>query len=505
MFIKTKILERKNTPYQAQNFLIALCILVILFLSAPAISKVTIVYTSNQPNILLDKEVAHFPQLSTLLNTLRSEESENTLFLQGGDNFSPSAISMFDDASNIIALANMMEASLYSVGKRELTYDVDVLSLRALEAQFPIISSNLLDSRSGSTLEGLFRMYDFNVDDINISVASLVNKRVLVAYTPEYAQLTDINHTLEEIQRNQANADIKILMTDLEESPSIDIARKYDFDLILVAIDGKDKVIQIDDTLVAFGGGQDGDTIVITYEQTNKPTLSASIEDLSLYEPDPQIVSFVEKYRSRISSLYQTKIAVANSPFTTKREIIRTQETPLANTFADAIREYTKAQIAVLNSGAIRNSADYPKGYNFTRGDIQSELPFGNHTVVVKLSGNTIKAMMENALSRIEHVDGRFLNVSGMKVTYDSSAPPGSRVRSISVANQPLNDSQQYEVAIPSFYAQGGDDYSMLKNLEVAKKSFSKKRNWLVIAQYLEEKQTLTAEPLGRMVDISRK
>ena len=108
-------------------------------------AQLNIVYTSNQPDILLKKNIAHFPHLSTLLKELRNNHNNTTLFLHGGDSFSPSAISLFDNANNIIALANKMDVSLYSVGKRELTYDIDILSLRSLDAQFPIISSNVID------------------------------------------------------------------------------------------------------------------------------------------------------------------------------------------------------------------------------------------------------------------------------------------------------------------------------------------------------------------------
>ncbi|MDB4837854.1 bifunctional metallophosphatase/5'-nucleotidase [Marinomonas sp.] len=474
----------------------------LIALPVVAYGQITFVYTSNQPNILFDKDAAHFPQLSTLLNDLRSKKETSTLFLQGGDNFAPSAISMFDNASNIIALANIMETSLYSVGKRELVYDIDVLSLRAHEAQFPIVSSNLRDIRTGSEVEGLFNSYDFDIEGTNISVASLINKRVIVAYGPKNADLANSLVTLDNIIENQKEADLKILMTDLEEEPSLKIAEAYDFDIIFVAIDGPDRSITVNDTLVVFGGGQDGDTILVNYDPNKTPTITSVVEPLNKYLPDPKILGFIKKYENRITSLHNDVIAVTKSKFTTKKNIIRTRETALANIFADAIRDKAQTQIAILNSGAIRNSKNYPVDYQITRGDIQSELPFGGHHVSVELNGATIIDMMENSLSRIEHQDGRFLNVSGMSLIYDSSAPIGQRVQSIKINQHPLDIRKTYSVAIPSFYAQGGDDYSMLMGLKTIDGHFNIQKTWHVIAQYLAERKFLKAGPLERMVNV---
>ncbi|MGB1238578.1 MAG: hypothetical protein ACPG4U_10240 [Pseudomonadales bacterium] len=148
----------------------------------PAKASVSIVYTSNQPNILMDQQRAHFPQLSTLINQLRAKPGSKTLFLHGGDSFSPSPISLFDTAKNIVSLANLMEVTAYSTSKRELTYDVDTLSLRAMDAQFPILSSNLIDRRTGEDIEGLFSIYQLEVGGANIAIASIINPRVLVAH-----------------------------------------------------------------------------------------------------------------------------------------------------------------------------------------------------------------------------------------------------------------------------------------------------------------------------------
>jgi 2',3'-cyclic-nucleotide 2'-phosphodiesterase (5'-nucleotidase family) len=475
-----------------------LCATLALSSFAPILSaKTTLVYTSNQPDILLKKEVAHFPQLGTLLKKLRKDQS-NTLFLHGGDSFSPSAISLFDKARNIISLANLMDVSLYSVGKRELSYDVDVLSLRALDAQFPIITSNITDNRSEEGIEGLFSHYQFDIDGQSIFISSIVNPRTLITYAPKFANIKPLEHVLRVIEKQQQNADVSILMTDLKRESALALAAEHNFDLMLVAIDGKDEIIKVGDTTVVLAGGQDGDAAVIDIDNGQ---ITAKIENLTNYEADAEIVEFVNKYQQRLGSLYNEKIAIAGTDFTTKKAIIRTRETALANVFTDALREFAKTDIAILNSGSIRNSVTYPQGYNFTRGDIQREFPFGGFYVVIEISGKELKAMMENAVSRIENIDGRFLNVSGLTAEYNSKHQVGNRLKSLKFAGKGVEDGKFYTLAMQDFYLKGGDDYTMLKTKQPINNLFSKSRIWNIVADYFSQHKIINKPAMNRLID----
>lgn len=464
-------------------------------------ASITFVYTSNQPDILLKKQVAHFPELGTLLKRLRSRNNSNVLFLHGGDSFSPSAISLFDHASNIVALANIMDVSLYSVGKRELTYDIDTLSIRSLEAQFPIVSSNVLDKRSGTTAEGLFSHYEFDIDNIIVSVASIASPRALITHAPEQAEIADTDEVLQRVMIQQKNADFKVLMTDLKMVDITKIADKYSFDIILSAIDGKDEIIQRGDTLIVNGGGQDGDAVVIEYNKLAETKLSAKVIDLSVFLPDPDIISFTSQYRDRLGKLFNEKIAVSKAMFTTQKQLIRTQETALANVFVDGLKDYSKADVAVINSGAIRNSEVYPPGYFFTREDIQQEFPFGSYYVQVEMTKEELYLMMENAVSRIEYADGRFMNVAGISVLYNSKDRVGKRVKSITMAGKELESDRVYTLAMQDFFLKGGDEYIMLKDKTPLNNLFSKRRIWHIVTDYMIKLQEIEAPTLNRLID----
>jgi 2',3'-cyclic-nucleotide 2'-phosphodiesterase (5'-nucleotidase family) len=392
---------------------------------------------------------------------------------------------------------------LYSIGKREFSYDVDVLSLRAQGAQFPIISSNTLDNRTNEVIEGLFKSYQFDVDGMKISIASIIDPRTLITYAPKYVKMISMDKALQQIESEQKDADVKVLMTDLNSENTIKIAKQYNFDLILVAQDKVDETFKVGDTTVAIGGGQDGDVVVVELDKNETLNVSAKIQSLSDHRADPEIAAFVDKYRLRLGGLYNEHIATARVNFNTNRELVRTQENALANIFTDALRHFSHAQIAVINSGSIRNSSQYPMGYRFTRFDIQSEFPFGGYLVVIDIKGAEIWDMMENSVSRIEHVDGRFFHVSGMSVLYDSKAAQGSRIKSIKVGEQPLNREATYTMAMQDFFLKGADEYYMLEKKIPTNNLYSKYRIWNIVAQYLSNKKDIIYPIMQRLVNLS--
>ena len=91
----------------------------------------------------------------------------------------------------------------------------------------------------------------------------------------------------------------------------------------------------------------------------------------------------------------------------------------------------TDADIAITNGGGIRGGRIYPAGTAITRRDIMAELPFGNTIAVLDISGERIRAGLENGFSYLPRAAGRFPQVSGLTIVVDPSRPVGQRVMSV--------------------------------------------------------------------------
>ncbi|KGF71661.1 hypothetical protein DO97_16475, partial [Neosynechococcus sphagnicola sy1] len=142
-------------------------------------------------------------------------------------------------------------------------------------------------------------------------------------------------------------------------------------------------------------------------------------------------------------------------------------ESNLGDLVADAMLEKTQAdgaEIALINSGGLRNDLTIGP---ITLGQLLEVLPFGNTIVRVDLTGEQIWTALENGLSRIEEGAGRFPQVSGLRIVWNPTAAPGSRVVSVQVRHRdsslaPLRPTQIYRVVTNNFMATGGDGYHVV-------------------------------------------
>jgi 2',3'-cyclic-nucleotide 2'-phosphodiesterase (5'-nucleotidase family) len=163
----------------------------------------------------------------------------------------------------------------------------------------------------------------------------------------------------------------------------------------------------------------------------------------------------------------------------------RTCESLVGNVVTDAMRtKYSSigVQFAITNSGGLRadltcpttdNSEDFcppytPPPYLISRGQVLTVLPFGNIVVTLQVNGAELKTMLENGVSRMPAVDGRFPQVSGLCFTYDIAAPANSRVTGAVFANPDgtcsatpvdLTAASTYKIAENDFMSSGGDGY----------------------------------------------
>jgi 5'-nucleotidase len=123
------------------------------------------------------------------------------------------------------------------------------------------------------------------------------------------------------------------------------------------------------------------------------------------------------------------------------------------NMIADVLRDYTRADVALMNRGGIRTDMQAGK---VTRRDVFEIMPFDNSVVVLKLTGAELTSMVRNAVEGKAHSG---IEMSGMiaEVAVDSA---GKRaLMGIKVGDFKLDAAREYRVAMNSFMADGGDAY----------------------------------------------
>jgi 5'-nucleotidase len=119
-------------------------------------------------------------------------------------------------------------------------------------------------------------------------------------------------------------------------------------------------------------------------------------------------------------------------------------------------------QIAIANSGGLRASIDAGE---VTMGEVLTVLPFQNTLSTFEITGATLVEALENGVSQVEEVAGRFPQVAGMTFAWDASAEPGARVTEVMVNEGgtmvPLDPEKTYGVVTNNYVRNGGDGFGM--------------------------------------------
>ncbi len=150
------------------------------------------------------------------------------------------------------------------------------------------------------------------------------------------------------------------------------------------------------------------------------------------------------------------------------RAICRVQECAMGNLVADAMLDRVKDQgveIAIANSGGIRASIDAGE---VTMGEVLTVLPFQNTLSTFRISGATLVAALENGVSQVEEVKGRFPQVAGVSFTFNASAEVGSRISNVMVGGAAVDLAKMYGAVSNNYVRNGGDGYKMFRDAEDA-------------------------------------
>lgn len=163
----------------------------------------------------------------------------------------------------------------------------------------------------------------------------------------------------------------------------------------------------------------------------------------------------------------------------------------------DAMRWATGADVALLNSGAIRGDRQYPAGTSLSQRDILQELPFQDRVVVLRVNGGQLELAVENGFSEIEQDSGRFPQISGMAAEYNPKLPPGQRLLKLTIGGKPVAEDAMYRLATIQFVAAGGDGYRVLTRAE---RVIAEKDATLLVSQVIAYIRTVggIAAPQGQ-------
>ena len=360
----------------------------------------------------------------------------NTLYLFDGDMLSPSLLSGLDKGANMIALSNIVPFDLAVPGNHEYDFGPENFTAMMKKSEYPWAAINITNA-DGSKPEGLGGVIVKEVAGVKVALIPVAQDT-----SPQVASTGDLKFgpTADSAidAAKQARKDGADLVVGVVQAPHSDDQKMFAskaFDVI-VSGDDHDLVVQYNGITAYVDTSTEAnmlvpiDMIVKIQEKDGKRSVKWEPKfrfiDTADVTPDPETLKVVEAYQAELDKELNVVIGKTEGALDSRRNIVRTQEAAIGNLICDAMMAAVGGEIALFGGGGIRADKEYPAGSDLTRKDILTELPFGNVTVLVEVTGQQVWDALENGFSKIEDGAGRFPQVGGMKVVADKAQPRAS-------------------------------------------------------------------------------
>ena len=495
--------------------------------SAPAESpkseeKDTVILHTNDVHgrIVEEKGVIGDAKLATVIEQERAKTNQTTLVVDAGDAFQGLPISNSSKGEARAKILNEMQYDAMAVGNHEFDFGLDEAKKYKEILNFPLLSSNTYVN--GARLFEAATIVDKNkdVEGDEFVVIGVTTPETATKTHPKNVKgvtftepIAEVNKVIEEIQAKALAegkdykhyvvlAHLGVDTTTPVEWRGSTLAEALSKNPLLkgkrvTVIDGHSHTVESttygDNVTYNQTGSYLHNVGKITYKSRQllgNPT-QIPAADAKKLPANPTVEKLVKDIKQKYDAENAVEV-VSNSPVELNgdRENVRVRETNLGNVVADSLYQYGQTgfshptDIAVTNGGGLRETI--AKGKPITKGNVIAVLPFGNTISQIQVTGQQVLDMFEKSLGSILQVDkdgkkvldengqpllepsGGFLQVSGVKVYYDTNLPSGKRVLAIQVKNRAtgrydlLDLAKTYYLATNDFLAAGGDGYTML-------------------------------------------
>ena len=504
-------------------------------------SDVTILYT-NDVHTYIDKQSPKLTYAAIAdLKQSYQNAGKDVLLVDAGDHVQGTAYGSMDEGASIIKLMNAAGYDAATPGNHEFDYGMDRAKAIMKEADFPYLSCNWVDLRTG--LRVLPSVKVFVRGGRRIAFVGVTTPETFTKSTPAYfmdkAQrkyIYDIqggedgkklyDAVQKAIDKAKLLADVVIGLGHLGVDPSSSpwtseevIAHTSGFDAF---IDGHSHTVMENKQVQDASGKavtltQTGSYFANVGEMTIAADGTITTKLIPTHEGmDATIAAMQTGWVNTVDDMLGEKIAVGDSDFyvsdpATGKRRIRSAETNLGDFVADGIYTYFNeveklhCDLAIMNGGGIR--ADVPAG-DWTFKTCKQVSPFGNVACLMSVTGKQIQDALEFA-ARFAGEGGKenggFLQVAGAtyeihtdipntvqtdeKNVWIGSATGTPRVQNVKIYDKasgsylPLDPGATYALAGMNYTLRNlGDGFAMFDGAELIKDYVSE--DYLVMSTY---------------------
>lgn len=365
----------------------------------------------------------------------------------------------------VIDVLNGLHFLVGAIGNHEFDHGPEVAARNARRSSYPILAANVRDSARNARPEWLASDVHARVAGLDLRFVGVVTSRIREVTTAKATVGLDFEAEADAIDRELArgSADLTILVTHSGDQVDRKLAER--FHGRIAAIVGGHSHREIDPAWHVPESAKDAVLVGQTGAKTRnlgvmhfvydrgRHALASSEGHLVPVIPaegeDPEVKRLVAAEVAEVDKLLGVKLCDLDAPI----EVLRgARSSPLGNLVCDVLREGAGVDAAFTNKAGLR--ANLAAGPVLLR-HLHEVDPFGNTVVTMSFTGAQLRTLLDSMCDSPTGV----LEVSGLVVRFDESAPRGQRVESVLVGGKPLEEGHTYRVATNNFLAGGGDGH----------------------------------------------
>ncbi|MED4224609.1 bifunctional metallophosphatase/5'-nucleotidase [Neobacillus cucumis] len=497
---------------------------------------------------------AHLDNIARRITTIKQvrEDNSNSLLLDAGDVFTGTLYFNEYEGLADLEFMNLIGYDAMTFGNHEFDKGTATLANFIKGAKFPFVSANV-NFQQDANVKNYFnnriekhpkdgQIYNGIIKEVNgekIGIFGLTTAETKDISSPgpdvEFENyLEEAKQVVKEFKKKGVNKIIALThigyndgggdndLTLAKDVEGIDVIvgghshDKLDQPVIVNAGEEPTVIVQANEYSKYLG------TLDVEFDKKGKVVSSSGklidldqkVNNAYVIPDDPESAQILEtKYKPSVVEMQQTVVGKTTVDLIGGNPPARTGETNLGDLFTDGMLAKAKTinpdtVIAFQNGGGIRTSVS---AGDITLAKVFEIMPFGNTLGIMKLTGAEIKEALEFSVKDAPSAFGGFLQVSGLKFTFDSRKPAGQRVQSIDVKEDgvhytALEPNKTYVVATNTFTAKGGDGYTVFA------KAYSEGRvsepgfvDWEIFTDYLTTQEGKTVHPSveGRIINLA--
>ena len=352
-------------------------------------------------------------------------------FVLAGDFMSPSLLSKWHRGEQMRQMLNAAKVDLVTFGNHEFELDRDTLIARIAGSQAKWTSANCMLA-DGTPFPGVSRWDTSTISGVKVGVFG-------VTLTGDYRRYVKCSNP--DSAAGAAIAALKVagaqvvygLTHQTLEADSALLAREKDLDFILgghehefhrilvgskrlLKADANSRSAQLISLTHAPNGWVQGDRLIL-------------IDKTLPFDPATQAV--VKSWQDSLVKRLGPEKVIATTTFALdgRDASNRAQESPLGDIVTDAVRLGTGADAAIMNAGTMRIDDVIPPG-PLTNYQLESIFLFPDESRIMTfpITGARLRAILERGVADGVVGKGGYLQVSGLKYSWDRSKPSGSRI-----------------------------------------------------------------------------